>query len=256
MARTTQTTDARGTEASLGPVPALDNPHQELYRVWACDNQVYGPVTKEILLEWVQDGRVFRDSWIFLEHSHQWQRAGKVAALQSHFPLGDDTFLMVNEAEAASGVSLGELRQFEILASLPAAQLARLLKFAQLHVAQPNEIVLKRHQPGDSFYLVLSGSVRARIHVGGDERFLARIPAGQFFGDLSMFTQTPRSADVVAEKESRLLRFSAEAFRRLMDENPTAATPVLFGLASNMARHIVEDNKRFQLEVASEFVWR
>jgi CRP-like cAMP-binding protein len=256
MAQNIQMTNGSETEPQLGPVPVQGHPHQELYRIWASDNQVYGPVTEETLITWIADERVFRDSWVYLEHAHQWHRAGKVAALQPHFPIGEDTVLLVNEAEAASGVAVSELRQFDILAALPASQLARMLKFAQLQVALPNEIVIKRHAPGDSFYMVLSGSVRARIYVGGDERTLARIPAGQFFGDLSMFTQTPRSADVVAEQQSRLLRISAEAFRRLMEENPAAASPVLFGLASNMARHIVEDNKRFQLEVASEFVWR
>src|SRR5512140_2742662 len=107
MAQSIQTPTAPEADSQTGPVPTLAQ-HQELYRVWACDNQVYGPVTKETLLEWIEDGRVFRDSWVYLDHAHQWQIAGKIAALQPHFPMGDDTVLLVNEAESASGVGLTE----------------------------------------------------------------------------------------------------------------------------------------------------
>ena len=35
------------------------------YKVWASDNVVYGPVVLETLLEWVADGRVTPDTWVF-----------------------------------------------------------------------------------------------------------------------------------------------------------------------------------------------
>jgi putative ABC transport system ATP-binding protein len=92
--------------------------------------------------------------------------------------------------------------------------------------------------------------------VGGEEKTLALVSAGEFFGDMAMFTQSPRSADVVAEGDTRLLRFGAEAFRTLIGQNPAAAAPMLFGIAGTMAHRIMEDNQRFQREVAAEFVWR
>ena len=35
------------------------------YKIWASDNVVYGPVLLEALLEWVADGRVLADTWVF-----------------------------------------------------------------------------------------------------------------------------------------------------------------------------------------------
>lgn len=226
------------------------------YRVWACDNQVYGPVTASTLLEWIQDGRVFHDTWLFLEHGGQWRQAGDIAALQHHFQPGEGTQILLNRVEAAAGVCLADLRQFNIFAGLSAGQLLKLLQLAEFQEAAPREPIIRRRDPGDSIYLVLSGSVRARLEVGGDERVLARIQAGEFFGELSMFTHSPRSADVVAEEETRLLRFTAEAFQKLITEDPAAAAPLLHGIASDLAHRIVDDNQRFQKEVAAEFVWR
>ena len=71
---------------------------------------------------------------------------------------------------------------------------------------QPGELVIKKGDPGDGLFFVLSGSLRARLVVGFEDRTLARIPAGEVFGEMAMFTQSPRSADVVAEEESRMLR--------------------------------------------------
>jgi CRP-like cAMP-binding protein len=105
-------------------------------------------------------------------------------------------------------------------------------------------------------YFLLDGTVRARLLVGLDDKTLARIAPGEFFGEMAMFTQSPRSADVVAETNARLLRFGADSFHRLIKENPEAAAPMLFAIARTMANRIWEDNTRFQREVAADFVWR
>src|ERR1043166_6973610 len=114
-----------------------------------------------------------------------------------------------------------------VLTGLSNRDLAHFIQLSELVVAQPGQSIIRRHEPGDSIFFVLSGSVRARIMVARDEKTLARIPAGQFVGEMSMFTQTPRAADIVAEEETRLLRFSAEAFRTLIMENAAAAPPLL-----------------------------
>jgi CRP-like cAMP-binding protein len=118
------------------------------------------------------------------------------------------------------------------------------------------DLIVRRREPGDSIYFVLSGSARARILVGGEEKLLNRIPAGEFLGEMSMFTQTVRSADVVAEEDARLLKFTAEAFQTLIMEHPAAAAPMLYGISSTMARRILATNNKYQSEVASGFVWR
>jgi CRP-like cAMP-binding protein len=131
-----------------------------------------------------------------------------------------------------------------------------LVRFGQVVHANPGDVILKRGDPGDALFFVLAGVVRARIFVGGEEKTLGNIPAGQFFGDMAMFTQSARSADVVCESEARLLRFGAEGFRTLIAQNPSAAAPMLFAIAGTMAQRVMDDNQRFQREVASGFVWR
>ncbi len=160
------------------------------------------------------------------------------------------------QATSATGIDVYELRLFPIFSTLPNHELAQFIRFAELVIVQPGEVVMKRREPGDAIFFVLSGSVRAQIRVGGEEKVLAKIGAGEFFGEMAMLTQTPRSADVIAEETCRLLRFSAEAFRLLIEQSPAAAAPMLYSLSSLMARRVLEVNNRYQHEVASGFVWR
>ena len=244
---------------SVPAVKGLDLPvpdyHAETYRVWASDNQVYGPIPLATLTQWVQEARVFRETWVYLETSQEWRAANKIDPLREYFPPGEET-LFIERESAEGSIVPEELRRFAILSSLSNQELAQLIRFGELVHAEPGEVILKRGDPGDALFFVLAGAVRARIFVGQEEKTLGEIPAGQFFGDMAMFTQSPRSADVVCEKEARLLRFGAESFRLLIGQNPAAAAPMLFAIAGTMAQRVLADNQRFQREVASGFVWR
>jgi len=229
---------------------------EETYRVWACDNQVYGPVSWLTLVEWARDGRVTQDTWIYMESTRDWRLAKTIEPLRENCPPGETTMFFRRQSAADGGIRPEELRQFAVLASLPNHELAELIRLGELVNAQKDQTVIKRGDPGDAVYFLLAGSVRARIFVGGDEKTLAHISAGEFFGDMAMFTQSPRSADVVANDYARLLRFGAESFRLLIGQNPSAAAPLLFGIAGTMAHRIMADNQRFQHEIAAGFVWR
>ncbi len=232
------------------------NHAEETYRVWACDNQVYGPIELPILIQWVQEGRVLAGTWVYSEAKKEWLPAKKVDPLHKLFPPGEETAFLQQHSSEGSGVTPQELRQVAILATLSNAALAQLIRFGELQCLKPGEIIIKRNDPGDAIFFVLSGTLRARLVVGLEDRTLAHIPAGEVFGEMAMFTQSPRSADVVAEDDARLLRLGADAFRQLIAENLEAAAPMLFAIARMMANRIKDQNSRFQREAASEFLWR
>lgn len=229
---------------------------EEVYKIWAHDNQVYGPIDLVVLIQWVRESRIFRETWVHLESRNEWRMAKRIGPLHDHFPPGDETDFIKRQPTEPGGVAPEELRQFNILASLSNRELAQLIRFGELRQVQPREVIISKGEPGDALYFVLSGTVRARLTVGGVDKTLTRISAAEVFGEMAMLTQRPRSADIVAETEARLLRFGAESFRHLIAENPEAAAPMLYGMASMMADRIWEDNERLQKEVASEFVWR
>ena len=229
---------------------------QDSFKVWATDNLIYGPIPLDTLIQWAGENRVLADTWVHSQAENVWRLAREIPPLRRQFAPGVDTAFLLAQIQASHDVQPEELRRFSLFSSLSNAELKQFIAFGQLCEAAPGVVILKKGDPGDSFYLVLTGEVRARLVVGLEDKTLGQIPAGEFFGEMAMFNQAARSADVVAVQPARLLRMSSEAFQLLIKQLPALAAPVIFAIARVMAGRISQDNQRFQREVASEFVWR
>jgi sulfate permease, SulP family len=79
---------------------------------------------------------------------------------------------------------------------------------------------------------------------------------GELFGEVAMLSQTARSADVVAEAPTRLLRLSSERFQELMADHSRLAARFLFNIARLLATRMSQRNDALQKDLASSFVWR
>jgi CRP-like cAMP-binding protein len=117
-------------------------------------------------------------------------------------------------------------------------------------------VILQRNDPSDSLFFQLSGEVRARLMIGYEDKTLGIVKAGECFGEIAMFTRTPRSADVVVESDARMLRVTSEACLLLINQLPQIAAPILFGMARVLAARVSERNQMYQRDAASEFLWR
>ena len=228
---------------------------QDLFKVWATDGMVYGPVDLPVLIQWVREGRVQGDTWVHSPSDNAWQQAREVGLLTEHFDQTDVGNALIERLQA-DDAAVEELRQFSVFAGLSNEELDQFIHFGEICLAQPGELIIKRGDPGDSLFFLLSGEVRARLLVGLQDTTLGQIRAGEFFGEMAMFRQAARSADVVAQTESRLLQMTAQAFQQLIQQSPQVAAPVLYDIAKVMAHRISEDNRRIQRETAAEFVWR
>ena len=93
-------------------------------------------------------------------------------------------------------------------------------------------------------FLIMSGELRARTMMGGRETILATLGTGDFFGEMALFDRGPRSADVVANVDSSVLRLSTGSFERIARDTPSLATPFLKATARTLAARIRADNKR------------
>lgn len=84
------------------------------------------------------------------------------------------------------------------------------------------EVLMRESEPGDSFYLVLSGRLQAVLErEDGSLRLLNAIGPGESIGEIALLTQEPRSATVYAIRDSVLLRFPAREFEYLLTHYPT-----------------------------------
>ncbi len=216
------------------------------YKVWAVDDVVYGPVDLPTLVGWVGDERVVADTWIFDIGTAAWTKAGELETLKMFF--GQLPATATETAPKADplipGVKPGTLRRVKIFASMSDQQLGRFVQMMHIEKVASFKEVCHQGSPGDAMYCVLDGEVRARIMVGGRETTLATFQAGDIFGEICLFDDGPRSADVIANIDSSLLRIPADKFNRLCEEQPDLATPFLLALGRTLTARIRNDNKR------------
>lgn len=215
------------------------------YYIWGIDNSPYGPVELSLLMEWVRDGRVIADTWVFERNADKWGKASQFPELQAAFEASP-------KATTPRILAPGSLRRVKILGNLNDVQLSRLSDFMESQECPANGIVFRQGDVGDAMFLVLAGELRARAVTGDGETIFARFRAGDFFGDMALFDNGPRSADVVADMDSSLIKISAVNFYRLIREAPALATPFLQATARTLSSRIRADNKRLQ-QVSEQF---
>ena len=214
------------------------------YYIWGIDNSPYGPVELPMLLDWIAEGRVVANTWVFEKNAGNWVRADQFKELQEHFRL--DTEFIQRELTPAS------LRRIKILANLKDAQLAHLADYMEMENVAQHAAVFQQGDVGDAMYLVFAGDLRARTMIGGRETVLITLSTGDFFGDMALFDNGPRSADVIANVDSRLVKISAVNFYRLIREAPALATPFLQATARTLSSRIRADNKKLT-QVSAQF---
>jgi ATP-binding cassette subfamily B protein len=128
-------------------------------------------------------------------------------------------FALNDEGDAAL-VTADRLRAFPILEKLDPALLAGLTRSFVTERFAPGRVVILEGDPGNKFYVVVRGSLEV---ITGD---LARptpvsvLQDGDYFGEIALLRDVPRTASVRALTESLLLSLPREAFQALLTEAP------------------------------------
>lgn len=86
---------------------------------------------------------------------------------------------------------------------------------------EAGDIVVKQGDQGDRFFFIVRGRLAVYDSDDADpDRLLRHLEPGDFFGEIALLEQRPRSATVVAKTQCSLLALSRHAFRELMIERP------------------------------------
>lgn len=127
-------------------------------------------------------------------------------------------------------------RRAELLSACPlfqgidAAGLARLADVATPVDFPAGHVIARQGEIGTGFFVLVSGSVR----VVRDGAVVARLGAGEFFGELSVLDRMPRNATVSAEEPTSCLALASWDFERVLLEQPAVTLAILRGVATRL----------------------
>ena len=98
-------------------------------------------------------------------------------------------------------------------------------------------LVFGQEEPGDALFIIAKGRVKIVLYgESGKEITLSFFRKGDFFGEMSLLDDMPRSANVVTTEDSTLLILKRDDFKKHLVENPTTAVNVLAELSKRLRK--------------------
>lgn len=108
------------------------------------------------------------------------------------------------------------------------------------------QVIFEEGDPCDGLYAIIQGFVRISAFVSqSNKHALREFAAGDFFGEMAILNQAPRSATATAVQDSRLLLVSHEQFSELMERSPQ----LVLALLNAFSHRIRETNVHFVHEM-------
>ncbi|WP_028973640.1 Crp/Fnr family transcriptional regulator [Spirochaeta cellobiosiphila] len=114
-------------------------------------------------------------------------------------------------------------------------------RFAKSYKA--GEIIFCEYEPGDAFYLIQSGKVRIVKIMDDIEKTIDILQPGEFFGEMALLEEAPRSASAITVEDAKLLEFNKENFEILMKGNPQ----IVLKLLKLFTKRIYDQKRRFMI---------
>jgi HEAT repeat protein len=102
------------------------------------------------------------------------------------------------------------------------------------------ETVVRQGEPGTTLFLLARGTASVRLGDGPDGKEVAQLQPGDFFGEMSLFDDQPRSATVVAITDATLLTLERDRFATLVLQRPD----VLLQICKMFGSRLRETNRR------------
>lgn len=133
------------------------------------------------------------------------------------------------------------LKKIAVLGEMEADALARLAAVLEEREFADGQVVFAESDPGDSMYFILAGCIRiekASPAAGAPPKTLAVLEAGDYFGEMALLDQKPRSASAVAAGPVTLVRLTKASFDEVQRNSSSAGMSVLFAMIRTSSERI------------------
>ena len=134
-------------------------------------------------------------------------------------------------------LSLKTIPIFEDLTSNEFEEISRLVHKRNY---KKGEIIFKKNSPGEGMYIIISGSVN--IIDPDSETVFASLSNNNFFGEMALLDEEPRSAQAIAVTPSDLIGFFRTDMKSLISRFPDMGNKILLNLSQVLAERLREAN--------------
>ena len=134
------------------------------------------------------------------------------------------------------------LKNIPLFSSLTDSELTAIEKVAVKKTFPKNTILLSAGDSTDALYVICEGKVKVTIDDNeGKELILSILGTGEYFGEMALLDDEPRSASVTTKETTQLLIISKNDFMGFFSSNPIA-----LNLLKDLIKRLREANKKIE----------
>lgn len=142
---------------------------------------------------------------------------------------------------------LNTLRLVPLFAEMHDSELREFEKIIHRRTFRANETIFWEGEPGVGMYIIRHGAVTIFKHAPQNEREeLAILRDGEFFGELALLDESPRSATAVAKEPSDIIGLFRPDLFALLERKPRLGNKFLFQLALIVGERLKGTNAEIQ----------
>ena len=136
------------------------------------------------------------------------------------------------------------LKKIPVFEDLTKRELGAIERILHKREYRQDELIFREGEPGVGMYIIESGKVRIVTETG--KRTLAELAEGEFFGELALLDESPRSATAIAIQPCSILGFFQPDLFGLIERNPQLGVKIVLRLARSIGERLRRANEQLQ----------
>lgn len=136
------------------------------------------------------------------------------------------------------------LKQVNIFSTLSKQEIPHIAKYIDPVNVKKGQILFNEGDEGNELFIVKKGSIVSTIKLpDGEQKQIAQFSAGDFFGEMSIFENAPRSATCLAVQTSILYKMHEQYFFKVMESFPNIAIKIMYKMLNIITQRLRNTSK-------------
>jgi len=139
------------------------------------------------------------------------------------------------------------LKENELFQSLNDKEIALLSRSVDEKALPANTPLFFENMMGESMYIVVNGAIKiSKMLSEGEERALTVMGPGDYFGEMALLEEGPRTVSAIVQDEADVLVFKRNAFLEMMSNQPQLAVKVIASMYKSLSSRLRQASPRIQ----------
>lgn len=142
------------------------------------------------------------------------------------------------------------LKKVPIFSDLSRKELRLVERILHRRTYKQNEIIFNEDEPGVGMFIIESGTVH--ISIGKEKKLLAVLSNGDFFGEMALLLESPRTASAAAAEPLKMLGFFQPDLFSLLETQPKTGNKILYRLSQMIAERLRQtstENRQLKIKL-------